>query len=117
MAPAPSDALSRSLREGTLGPRTTPGYISGGWLMHWQDYKDMTDIGPRIGRKVEVVKAEPSTFDQLSVNDKIAVALVLNKPEMFPANSSTILDVSTAWTPKSYRRHSCSRRQWPTNER
>ena len=45
----------------------------------WQDYKDLDDTARAIGRKVEMVKADPTAFGVLSAGERLAVALVLNR--------------------------------------
>ena len=57
----------------------------------WQDYKGMTETGRLIGRKVEMVKADEAQIGVLSTGERIAVALVLNKTELFPKGDYTIL--------------------------
>ena len=57
----------------------------------WQDYKGMTETGQLIGRKVEMVKADEAQIGVLSTGERIAVALVLDKPALFPKGDYTIL--------------------------
>lgn len=50
------------------------------------------DTFKEITRLVEVVEADPDHFGALSTGEQIAVALVLNKPEMLPRGYSHVLD-------------------------
>ena len=58
----------------------------------WQDYQGMTDTGRAIGRKVEMVKRDPAQIGVLSTGERIAVALVLDRPDLFPHGGYKILE-------------------------
>ena len=58
----------------------------------WQDYKDLDDTARAIGRKVEMVKADPVAFGVLSTGERLAVALVLNRFDLLADQKYTMLE-------------------------
>ena len=52
----------------------------------------MTATEVRIARMVAAVEAEPEHIGVLSTGERIAVALVLDRPALFPRGGYTILE-------------------------